>query len=166
MIIIVEGIDRVGKTTLCDKLKNECGFEIFKDGFIAKRNMNEVIGAEKLLSTLNFLKIVKNQNIVLDRFYLTEFVYGSLERGYTNNFIFKIDKEIAKLDCALVLVKPTDIKQSSHNHGRDLKMHDCMFRALYYGSKIKNKTAIDYNGIDKFVESIKLKMQSEGEQLK
>ena len=31
MIVIVEGIDRVGKTTLCEKLQ-EKGFVILKDG--------------------------------------------------------------------------------------------------------------------------------------
>ena len=30
MIIIVEGIDRVGKTTLCNRLRQELGYPVFK----------------------------------------------------------------------------------------------------------------------------------------
>ena len=30
MIVIIEGIDRVGKTTLANKLHDEYGFEIYK----------------------------------------------------------------------------------------------------------------------------------------
>jgi thymidylate kinase len=83
MIVIVEGIDRVGKTTLCDKLKDK-GFIIFKDIWFLHKFIKDkaTFSVGKLDATLSFLQVLYEQdlNVVCDRLHLTEYVYGTLER--------------------------------------------------------------------------------------
>ena len=82
MIVIVEGIDRVGKTTLCEKLK-ERGFILLKDGGLElftedKKEVQANASLAKIDSTLRFIEQMDKQgfNVVVDRLHLTEIVYG------------------------------------------------------------------------------------------
>ena len=90
MLIIVEGIDRVGKTTLCNMLKDKLGFKIYKHknnnfNYSKMDNDNET---DKMLQLLDlYEQIGSDVNIVFDRFHWSDFVYGKIERNYNEDII-------------------------------------------------------------------------------
>ena len=156
MIVIVEGIDRVGKTTLCNMLVDE-GFKYFKDVYFDGVPITRKIASEKLRTTLEFLKLFKDENIVVDRLHITEFAYGALERNYTSSEVEFIDKELALLDAVLILVNPInaeDLDRASRVHGKDLTIHNSIFNTFYKVSSIKRKHICDFNSLDFIVERL------------
>jgi thymidylate kinase len=135
MIIIVEGIDRIGKTTLCKRISEHLGYPIFKDSFLLStkldKNAKHTI-SEKLLTTINLLNSLGEEaNIVVDRFYLTELVYGCAERNYLNHFTLVVENDLKKLNAVLILMHPTNIEMSSKEHGKDLSKHEKDFVNQY-----------------------------------
>jgi len=158
LIIIVEGIDRVGKTTLCNLLSERLGYPIFKDSvFTNYTGMTaRTIYFEKLFSSINMLKCI--DNIIIDRFHLTEFVYGRCNRGYDNYDIEKIDKMLKLMNCLLVLVEPESddrLNISSEQHGSSLSEHYNLFKIAFESSSIKFKLNTDFNSFDEHISQIK-----------
>lgn len=161
MIIIVEGIDRVGKSTLCQKLSKELGIEIFKryeyQKFSEMDNDNET---DKMLQLLQMVKLTKS-DIIFDRLYLSDFAYGTLERCYDETHAMKNFDVIDSLassfedDVTLICIMPTNIYESSKQHGKSLELHNINFKLLFSRSKIRNKIMCNYTTIDEVVEMIK-----------
>lgn len=162
MVYIVDGIDRVGKSTLARKLASSLGAIIFKDSFYSvytSKDVNAACGIEKLQTTLNMLVTLQKKGIhvVLDRFHLTEAVYGKLSRGYSTVELLSFDRQLAGIlgdNVCLTLVKPTSVDRSSEEHGSDLSKHELMFCTLYEASSIAKKHAIDYTQIDSYVDEL------------
>lgn len=163
-IIIVEGIDRVGKTTLISKLQNELKLKcnkdvvVFKDVYEAEMFggwtiYSRDISTEKLLSTFNFLKSVESLDliVILDRFHLSEYVYGKVNRGYVNNTMFKVDDLLSNMSTDLILVTPTDITKSSEEHGCDLTENEKEYKQFFDKTKIKNKYMCTYCTMDDII---------------
>lgn len=159
MIIIVEGIDRVGKTTLCNMIEESTGIKVFKnESFYGKR-----FGAETEIELINeLINVVSciDCDIVLDRFHLSEYVYGVCDRGYNNLDIMRVDEMLSKLQCVLIYVKPTDVKVSSSMHGSSLSSHNALFDCVFKMSKI-DKFSCDYTTLDKALAFVKSKLNRE-----
>jgi hypothetical protein len=160
MIVIVEGIDRVGKTTLCEKL-GSFGFVIFKDAWHVSKALDVVEVAAyslgKLDTSITLLELLDKQgvDVVVDRLHLTELVYGVCEeRGVMAEAVFGIDRMLARMGVMLVCVGPSNIKRSSEEAGKDLYKHAQMFRMLTAMSAIKDKHVVIFDGIDDMVEKI------------
>lgn len=160
MFVIVEGIDRVGKTTLCNKLEKELGFKKYKirnqfkfDNISHNVDVNEAI--------LGMMKLC-NENIVFDRFHMTEFVYGYCDRDcYGLHQYLSINSELYSLkNCLVILVNPVDVKKSSQEHGTDLTKHNEIFKELfnfYAGLKF----SCDYNTLNEAINFVKEKMKND-----
>jgi len=150
MLVILEGIDKVGKTALSKKLE-DVGFLNFKDEpFDGIENLTKERANEKLTTTLSFLKMLdkKGIDIVVDRFHFSELIYGKLDRGYENWYIHFLDEELNKLNTHLVLIQPTNINYNNEKHGSDLSKHNNWFKHLFEKTAIKNKTTLDHKTID------------------
>ena len=159
-MIIVEGIDRVGKTTLCNKLSENYKIPIYRH--IGERNFKTIdndIETEKFFQILEICKL-SNAFIIFDRLYLSDYVYGTLERDYD---IIKASNNLKALEdyigesfnnIVLILVCPTDINESSRQHGKDLSKYNEIFMQLFKESNIRNKIMCDYNGIDNAVKFV------------
>ncbi len=161
MIIIVDSIDRVGKTTLCNKLAESLNAKIYKHSEGHKRycDMTDENETSTMIAMLDLYKLYPENKIIFDRFHLSNTIYGVLQRGYDiKNAIdnFKsIDSVLSNLDnVVLIKVNPTDINRSNNEHGSDLSEHLNMFNKLYNFSNIKNKFECDYNSIDDTVNKI------------
>ena len=157
MLIIIEGIDMVGKTTLAKKLEEQ-GFIYCKwfnmDGPI-KNGIN--VAFNSLVSDLFKYVDFKNKDVVIDRFHLTEYVYGSLERNHSGKEdCLAIDKKLQILgeDFLLVYVKPEDLNFSSALHKKDLSEHSRLFDEIIKETKCKH-IATSWGQLDKTVEEIK-----------
>ena len=149
-IVIVEGVDRVGKSTLCSKLADKLKIGIYHDTEkLFYNETNEGIDL-KFEALMNYIKYHKG-NILFDRFHLTELVYDSL-RGQSFNSYKDIDEQLSKMDTTLILVLSEDIDESSRQHGKDLCKHQNAFINEFMKSKIKNKLFVNYKHFDKFME--------------
>lgn len=71
MFIIIEGVDKNGKTSLANYLSNKYGIEVVKFSQPKGDPYNEY---------MNFL-LNRKEPAILDRFYLGELVYGPVKRG-------------------------------------------------------------------------------------
>lgn len=163
MIIIVEGIDRVGKSTLCKKIEKEIGFKTFESTYKNFSEMTNEKETEKMIQLLS-LSDQLNADIVFDRLYFSDYVYGSIERNYDKtesikNFVsvdsFAFD---LKNDVVLIMVIPTDLKRSSEEHGKDLSKYEEEFEKMFLRSGLKNKFRCTYNTLDEavtFIRSVK-----------
>lgn len=161
MVIIIEGIDRVGKTTLCDRIiekyKGQYDFKRFRDDtrYVHSHNFKDV-NTEKINTLQNLIEEGFVDNIVLDRYHMTEFVYGGCDRAYKNEYMFDIDRRLAKLpvrdrnpiNVILVYMQPVDIERSSAEHGKNLSRHLRWYEDFYNSSRIKNKVKVDYLTMD------------------
>lgn len=161
MIIIVEGIDRVGKTTLCDMLKEKYSLPVFK--FQPLYPITSMLrNCEVDNCMLQMLETLEGHgvDIVLDRFTMSELVYGLMDRNYNASAPYKlINERLLKMDCLLIYVEPTDIEESSRQHGENLKFHDVLFNDCYTawaGDKIKT----NYLVLDEAVEIVGKRLEA------
>lgn len=145
MLIIVEGSNRVGKSALISKLVKMYGVEK-----VYNRNINAAMKDRQQESfiaanaMLDVAELAKNQNIIFDRFHLSEYIYGAADRGYIGLHEFnQIDERLSKMDCMLVVVT------SKYEHEAAQKFDlprwvslQYSFKAMYKASKIKDKIQI------------------------
>ena len=159
-VIIIEGIDRVGKTTLANLIKRKFDAKVFKDKMLVAEDMKDrTIITEKIVTTVNMLKLwPADKMLVIDRFHLSEVVYGILDREYVNNDMKKIDGILSEIKgIQLILVEPTDIEWSSNQHGSDLENHKKLFDLVYEESKIKDKIKCNYKDFDYVLKMLEAK---------
>lgn len=135
MVIIVEGIDRVGKTTLVNMLHEVTGFPVYKNNTSFKlENMDNENETDKMIKMLQICQLT-NANIIFDRFHWTDMVYGVIQRRYDYDIAMKnktlIEDMLIKMGAMIILVKPTDVMRSSEEHGESLLYHNDLFGTLY-----------------------------------
>lgn len=166
MIVILEGLERTGKSTLAKQFE-ERGFVNFKD-HNHSRKMNPEFIKERLDATLSFLiQADKNNiNVVMDRYHLSEYFYGRYVRGYDKNnfeYIWFIDEVLSHLNTHLILLE-RDINQEyvksypAEISEKELKNYKDKFNYIWDKSYIKNKTVfysyLDFN-INNFIHFAK-----------
>ena len=166
MIIIIEGIDRVGKTTLANKLSSELNIPIFKKDRIGKNkdiSYNSMVvnfgNATGLLDMWNWSEF--NADIIVDRFHWTESVYGTIERHPDTRFYMDIIEKIMMLKkekYLMIYMRPTSIERSSEEHGKDLSEHLKRFDELATNTEL-DLIIGDYNQIDDIVKTVKEKLK-------
>lgn len=114
MILIVEGANRTGKSTIIGALKSlaekkNIPFVLYNE----RINKNEQIGitpegmyeyAKNTISDLIKEDCVDNL-IVFDRFHISELVYGEAFRGYTNDLMLKVGGFLDLLDAKTLYMK-------------------------------------------------------------
>ena len=124
MILIVEGANRTGKSTMIGMLQNLAEnsgveFQLYNN----RINNNERVGttpegmyayAKSVISDL--LKEDTNEKlIVFDRFHISEFVYGEAFRGYTNEYMLKVDGFLDLMDAKILYMK-SDFEHIEDRH--------------------------------------------------
>lgn len=166
MIVILEGLERTGKSTLAKQFE-ERGFVNFKD-HNHSRKMNPEFIKERLDATLSFLIQADKNNIdvVMDRYHLSEYFYGRHVRGYNQDnfeYIWFIDEVLSHLNTHLILLErdisneyiksyPTEISE------KELKNYKKIFHYIWDKSYIKSKSSYDSYlnfDIDSFVDPVK-----------
>ena len=164
MIIIVEGIDRVGKTTLANKIKKEINIPYFKS-MATKSQIDRINNEDETMKSINTVRLCNllNAYVVIDRFHLSD--YGNIERGYDKKIseenFFKIEKYLKEQKAIIILVKPVDINKSSQEHGKNLIEYENLFEEIYEKS-INEKIYCDYNSFDFAINYIREKIKKDG----
>ena len=124
MILIVEGANRTGKSTLIAALeklaeKKNIMFSVYNE----RINKNEHSGTTPdgmyayAKSTISNLMNTDSDDklIVFDRFHVSEYVYGEAFRGYTNESMLKINEFLHLIDAKIVYMR-SDFKHVEDKH--------------------------------------------------
>lgn len=163
IIIIIEGPDNVGKSTLIKNIRQKLQddvFHVLHSTPIKLNSVNEYIDySTKQVTSMFELMRFTNENLIFDRSHLGELIYGNIYRGYTGDFVIDIEKTYADyaffnhvylitlIDTAENLIKREDGLSFSIDpdvKNRELKL----FEYAHNKSLIKNKLLInvrDYN---------------------
>jgi thymidylate kinase len=171
--VIIEGLDRTGKTTQIINLWTHLN-NIYPDGcnIIRGDKMNELVvtPAHKYLyahsinlsfrNMLNVRKYGLNGIRIYDRLHLSEIVYGQKYRKYDTDRIYEIEKEVSELDDVylILLVDEVDnlIKRDDGlgftSNADDIKDEYEQFTNAFNDSHIKNKLIININ--NKNIETV------------
>lgn len=163
MIIIIEGIDRVGKTTLANKLSIELGIPIFKKSRVCGNNaVDEKTTAFNYGNATGLVDLWNwkdfKQDMIVDRFHWTESVYSQVDRHLTESkyYMGLVEERmlLRKNRYLMIYMRPTSIERSSEEHGSDLSEHLKLFDELASNTKLGLITS-DYNQIDTIVNIVK-----------
>lgn len=145
-LIIVEGIDRVGKTTLCSRLSERYGIKHYHDSYkqpYDKDYNNRIIDMK--FNTMIQMMLFYNEDLIVDRFHMSEYVYDRV-RGLKFQNYKTIESYLTSLfDCILILVNSEHIERSIEEHGDDLLLHDKLFKEMYAQSTIQKKIWTSYS---------------------
>lgn len=185
MLVIVEGIDRVGKSTLVEKLVNECGFvqymcepRKYPVWFVGEQERKVSTNSPNICDLGSRGDVIANLSkmnaevcmlealmpyigrpVVIDRLHFSEAVYGNADRDYScSEAFFDFDYRLSKLGATVIYVEPTDIERSSNEHGKDLTLHEEMFEDLLRVSACEVQR-LKYDQIDEVVKQWKGKLQ-------
>lgn len=115
-ILIIEGTDSCGKTSIAKEFcKQNNNYEYFK----VKQEQMHIEKLDPLVLKhahelqMNFfyeLARQTTQNIVMDRFYPSEYVYGSLFRKIDEQKLWEFDEMFASLDTKIIICVKEDDK--------------------------------------------------------
>lgn len=160
MILIVEGIDKIGKTLLIKKLLGESfckDFSVFND--LGKSvmqphyfdNSNET---DKMLKIISMVDLIgRDKNIIFDRFYWSDFSYGLIRRYYdfeqAISYFHKIDDLLYELQTKIIYMSPKnqDIVNycESIDCSSDLSRIDSMLKLSKSMTKLKTLEIVRCN---------------------
>lgn len=167
MIVIVEGIDRVGKTTFIDKMCNERKMIRLKDRNVCSESYADSdfssFSLGKLDTSVSFLEQLTEQgfDVIVDRLHLTELVYGKTKnRDVCQSKIYELDKILSTQECILVYVQPTDLKWSSEQAGEDETQLDRQFNFEYNLTNIESFYT-NFNNLDETVYKVSQRIECE-----
>lgn len=163
MVVIVEGVDRVGKTTLCDAIMKEVrGIKKFK-----KQRKFDIKKADNANETDKYLMLLDmcedyGLSVLFDRLHLSDYAYGLLERGYdlveAIMNLKSIDEKLCELSktnkVVMILVVSEDISRSSREHGKDLRLHQKMMKCAFEMSNVENKLICTYSTIEEVAKKV------------
>lgn len=161
LIVVVEGLERTGKTTLCKEFEKR-GFVYFKD--FNRINKHICLGMESRLdTTLTFLQNLSENgvNVVVDRLHLSEYAYGKIFRkGYSANVDY-IDNAISKLNSVLIYCKDSDFEEYKNRMllkytPEQVKKLSEEFEYYFDKSEIKNKFEYEFVewGVSEYIDYI------------
>ena len=141
MVIILEGVNKVGKTTVADMLKT-IGFMTyynrqlltFENTHSAKWHTKGQIDAiTQMLNLMHESEV--NIDFVLDRFHLSEMVYGKLDRKYAATYLKAVDERLAKIGAKLIYMVD-DIESVNQRTGKDMYSYCVAFDQAFIESKM------------------------------
>ena len=160
-IYIIEGIDRIGKSTLVSNIMKNNGFHnvVHYERPMKSPFYNNSLYDYQYASFVSGFELIKNAshltNIIFDRFHLGEYVYAPLYRGYDGNYVFTDLEQTYKNsldDVKLILLITHDLDIISDD-GESFDYaargdEQQAFVDAFYNSSIKDKRIIHttYNG--------------------
>lgn len=160
MIYIVEGIDRMGKSTLANALSERTGIPVYHDDATTVdlgKWMDSPNETDKMLKMLNILDLT-DSSMIFDRFHLTDFTYGLIERGYLYEQAIvnlgKIEERLLNMRQHVFMYYMFDSKgpgRASAMDGRDLSLYDKTMEGAYWTTSLAS-ARYEFEDIDHVVD--------------
>lgn len=131
MVIIIEGLDRTGKTTLANELSKRFNIPIYKkdreefDDLRLKDeefvNLGDSIATIKLFNS----ELFKGRHVILDRFHWSEYVFNTVDRGgyLGSSYLRHVCDEMNNNPSNYIVIHmhPTNIIYSAKEDGRGIE---------------------------------------------
>lgn len=165
-IVIIEGLDRLGKSSLIENIIRQRGFHNYLH--YEKPKAVEYYGAsleayqrDSFRYGFNLISNAQlwSSNIVFDRFHLGEYVYSPMYRGYDGDYVFDLESECienlvlkkAEDTIKLILLTSSDFSFISDDglsfNPENKEKEQIKFIEAFNKSAIVNKVIIDvHNG--------------------
>lgn len=157
---LIDGIDRLGKSTLCKNIKRELGHyqlihsskpEIL-DYYKAYPHGNDVDPLQLHQKQLNknMWKLIQSEaKLIFDRTHLGEMVYAPLYRGYSGDYVYTY--ETSNCNARLILLITTNfdmLEDDGESFDWDNKVKEQkLFLSAFNKSNLSDKVIIDvHNG--------------------
>lgn len=131
-VFIIEGLDRLGKSTLIDNIQQEAGFyqtvhmskprrlpfyqrQVFTPPKTVEKNEELFMYQRDSFITM-FNLIHSDAHLIFDRAHLGEAVYAPLYRGYSGDYVFELERAMNVQDAESVrlILLVEDFKTSKH----------------------------------------------------
>ena len=154
---IIEGIDRLGKSTLIDAIIQKKGYHPvihYQKPKVLDLYENSVFGPEYEYQYASFVSgfelLSHGTPMIFDRFHLGEAVYSDLYRGYSGDYVFDLEKhyDVANWhNVQLILLTTSDfdiLEDDGQGFDFSKKEHEQeLFLHAFDKSIIPNKHLID-----------------------
>lgn len=169
--IIIEGLDRLGKSTLIEGIQERLGFFTVVHYSKPKTlshyvNQVGVSAAKQAYQRESFEQMFKllsgEARLILDRAHLGEAVYAKRYRGYDGDYVFDLEgvKQLTALNNTLLVLLVNDDKELEHKLVDDGDSFDWSkreeeqrdFCAAWTRSRFANKLRIGVGSKGKFVD--------------
>ena len=157
---IIEGVDRLGKTTLVKNLLNTLGYHLVIhyskpekldfystkfDSSVLMRSPEECYQRE---CNANMFKIIESKaNIIFDRGNLGEIVYAQAYRQYSGDYVHELERNTDTDHVRLVLLTTSNFDvcvDDGLSHNFDNKeLEQARFKKAFDNSSIRDKILID-----------------------
>ena len=155
MKFLIEGLDRLGKSSLAKNIEEELGYYHLRIHY----GKPPIRNAREYQFDLNdqMFKLLETPelNIIIDRAHLGETVYAPLARGYDGDYVFDMEREYNTEDVRLILLY-ADVDFVVKDDGKsinsfDLRPHEQEeFIRGFKRSLIVDKRMIKINHGDKY----------------
>ena len=123
MVIIIEGLDRTGKTTLANELSKRYNIPIYKkdrEEDLKRTTLeDELVNLGDSLATVKLFnsELFKGRHVILDRFHWSEYVFNMVDRdGHLGlDYVDEVNEEICKNKSNYIIIHmhPTNLLRSA-----------------------------------------------------
>lgn len=135
LVFAIEGLDRLGKSTLVDGLLNKLGYHQVihfgkpkkldayrsairspRDGMIIPEQSVQAFEYQRAGFLNSMLLARSGARIIFDRWHLGEAVYAPLYRGYSGDYVFDLETStnLVNENCVRLILLVEDFKTSKH----------------------------------------------------
>lgn len=175
MQFLIDGIDRLGKSSLANNIMDRVGYRLMihydKPKLLSKyanRSSDPLRLYQEMCNETMFDLIDSGMGIITDRTHLGELVYAPMYRGYDGDYVLRLERNVYTDDCRLILLITTNfdmLEDDGESFDFSKKEEEqAKFLEAFRESSIKDKIIIDvhdgnggykdYNQI--LVEALKL----------
>lgn len=159
---LIDGIDRLGKSTLVDGLLNELGYHLVVHYSKPKtlnaytRVRKDPVGCYQRDCNAEMFKLISSDaKIIFDRTHLGEMVYAPLYRRYPGNYVYQYETTSDTSNSRLILLITSDFNlcvDDGESHNFDNKVIEQQsFLNAFCQSSIVDKIIVDvHDGKGKF----------------
>jgi len=173
VLIVVEGVDGSGKSTLCDELAKRTGFGVYRRSQNLDGEMRApLVGQSTAESQAEDrgaieMAIAARADVIVDRGFVTEWVYGHVLRGehsYDEWIVTQLDAKVAKAGFGVLLdfVHPADAWLRADDHVTPEQLVDLMERyRVYTRRSIMDWITLDAtDSVEDNVRAVEVMMQN------
>lgn len=132
MIILIEGPDGAGKTTLAEKLSKQTGYVLLHRSYPKT--------AEEMANMMQeYMQVIKSgKNCIIDRCWYSEMVYGPIMRNETNISypdMYELERAVARVGGIVIYCTGNRkvLWQRCTERGEDYVVDEETFKDIYYG---------------------------------
>lgn len=178
MVIIICGLDRCGKSTQIEKIRNYFSEKNIETNVIHYEQVNTTKEHQEAASRIRYDDMLKTANelsknksvMIYDRAHLGEYVYSPIYRNYSGEYVFELEKKYETvMDKAILFLftdRPENLLSREDGLSFSSKIENkqkeiILFTEAFNKSNIKHKYHIDIDGLDenKVWEIVKSKIE-------